>query len=219
MPYTILISNDNNVIATKKQALMQYSSLVDVLEILCPRMYGEHDMSTFDLVMEYKLPISNKLNIETLILTDAEYKDNYLKYSLPITTELTSECGDISIHFSFMKTSLDESDKVIQQVRELPAYKLHINNIESWFVIPDDAVTTLASYYLANKAQIQALNDLASLLAQNKADNIKLDITSGEIYLLSGGKRIGTGIKIEELANEIVEQAGNSQGNIKIVNI
>ena len=71
----------------------------------------------------------------------------------------------------------------------------------------------------ANQRQIQALTDLANLLNQNKADDIKLDIESGEIYVVSGTKKLGTGIMLEELANEITEVAGNSEGNVKIQNV
>lgn len=52
---------------------------------------------------------------------------------------------------------------------------------------------------------------------ENKLDDIKLDTSNGEIYGTANGNKTGTGINLEELANEIVEQAGSSTGNIKVI--
>ena len=63
--YTILVTHNNELIATEKQAIMQYSKLVDDLRFLVPPDYGEHDMSTFNaVVLEYVSPISHKYKVE-----------------------------------------------------------------------------------------------------------------------------------------------------------
>ena len=62
--------------------------------------------------------------------------------------------------------------------------------------------------------QIQALNDIVVLANQSKADSIKLDVVDGELYLTSNGKKIGTGVSVEELGNEITERT--AEGTVKI---
>lgn len=217
---TFLLKSDYTVIKSIKKPVMEKSTGIDVLYFITPKMIGELDLTDgFNLVMEYLQPVSKKVKIETLVLVDSDYEEDYLRYALPLTTQITEEPGEVEINLTYMGVSLDAEGKSHEHICPFSTTYLTIVPISSWFSASNEAMTQLAEIYTANQRQIQALTELANMLNQSKADDIKLDVESGEIYVVSGTKKLGTGIMLEELANEITEAAGNSEGNIKIQNI
>lgn len=217
---SFLLKDDYTVMKSIKKPVMEKSTGIDVLYFISPKTIGGYDMTDgFNLVMEYLKPVSKKVKIETLTLVDSDYEGDYLRYCLPLNTEVTEEPGEVEINLTYMGVSLDEDGKSHEHICPFAPTYLTIVPISSWFTASDEAMTQLAEIYTANQRQIQALSDLANMLNQNKADDIKLDIESGEIYVVSGTKKLGTGIMLEELANEITEVAGNSEGNVKIQNV
>ena len=58
--YTFLIQNDNSVIATERQRIMQCSKLVDVLQIIVPKLYNDLEMANYSARLEYLTPINHK---------------------------------------------------------------------------------------------------------------------------------------------------------------
>ena len=217
---TFLLKSDYTVIKSIKKPVMEKSTGIDVLYFITPKMIGELDLTNgFNLVMEYLQPVSKKVKIETLVLVDSDYEEDYLRYALPLTTQITEEPGEVEINLTYMGVSLDAEGKSHEHICPFSTTYLTIVPISSWFSASNEAMTQLAEIYTANQRQIQALTELANMLNQSKADDIKLDVESGEIYVVSGTKKLGTGIMLEELANEITEAAGNSEGNIKIQNI
>lgn len=203
--YTILINDDNTVTESETHPIMQRSKLVDDLCFIVPKIYNGYDMSKFVFTMEYRTPISHTYNYKILVLTDPNYKDDFLKYTIDIDTDLTAENGDLEINLRFIGTFMQTDGTVLQQVREISPYKLTIIPITSWFVAPDEALDTLTQMIIANQQNIQATADLAGALNQSKADNIKLDKESKELYLTAHGSKIGTSVVLEELGDEIAE--------------
>ena len=216
MAYTLLLQDDNSVIATQRQTIVQRSSLVDVLRVIVPRYYGDdrYDMKDFDLTLEYCLPVSNEVQFASLKLEDAEYKKDYLLYKMDISSRMTAECGIVKMHFSFMRNYVQEDGTAIQQVREFTPYEMTIIPLASYLTVPDAALSQISQMYLAGKSQIEALEHLAAILSQSKADNIKLDVINEQIYLTANGVPIGQPININELGNEITEKT--IQGTVKI---
>ena len=219
MAYTLILNDDSTVTATERQAIVQRSNLADTLKIIAPRMYNEYDMSEFELLMEYLSPISKQVTIETLEPVDTEYKEDYILYKLPLTTSITAENGVVQIHFCFIKADLEEDGSPKSIVREFQGYDLRIVPVESWLTMSDAAVTQLAEQYLAIQQQMKALNELAGTLYASKADDITIDIDDGRLKVTSNGKKIGTGVLLEELNNELVERGAKTTGNVKIQRI
>lgn len=216
----ILINNDNMAITTVKETIMQREKLVNRLSIICPQMYkNDIDMTEFDLVMTYKLPISKTVRIVEMKSADALYKNEFCKYDLDIDTDITSENGDVELQFTFMRTYLDADGNNIQQVRNANPTSIHICQLSDWLVPSDEALGTLAELYLTNKSMIKSLEQLASTLHQTKIDDITLDIDSKKILGTANGKTVGSGISLEELNNELVEVGAETTGNVKIQNI
>lgn len=221
MAYTLLLKEDNTIIASHKETIVQRSTMVDVLQVIAPR-YREwkdgmvHDMTEFDLVLGYVTPISKTVRLVTMPIKDAEYKTNYILYTLDITTDITAECGIVKLYFSYMDNYITDEDVSVPQVDNYLSYDLHVIPLETFLTVPDDAVGQLAQLYLANKNQIEALNQLAAILNQTKIDDIKLDVIDGQIYGTANGNKTGTGFSVEELGNEIAERT--TQGTVKIQN-
>ena len=67
--YDIYIRNDNTVIVTGGNRIVQGSSMVDTVRVLVPKAYNETitDMSEFSCMMEYILPCSKKYLVDVLV--------------------------------------------------------------------------------------------------------------------------------------------------------
>lgn len=181
----------------KKQRIMQRSKLVDDLFFLVPPSYNSHDMSDFTFLIEYLKPVSKEYETEILDLCEERYED-YLKYKLPIDTNLTKEAGKIEIQPSFIYADLDADGNPIQQVRKVSSTTIEVIPISRWSdIIPDNALSAIDQRIIMVNAQMKAMNEAMDALDDNKADNIKYDKESHEFQLTSGGKVIGNKVTIE----------------------
>ena len=66
MSNTFLLKDDNSVQHTVKSPIIEKTSNIENINFICPKTYNDMDMSTFDLVLTYKLPISKAVKIVTL---------------------------------------------------------------------------------------------------------------------------------------------------------
>lgn len=216
-----LLKDDGTVLHTQKSPIIEKTNNIDNIDFVCSKEYNDMDMSTFDLVLTYKLPISHSVKIVTLELVDDEYKDSYLLYRLPVTAKLiASEAGDVSMTFMQAKVELD-SDTGAQQkyVKNYNECILPILAITNYLNVDDSGLSQLAEMYLANKASIEAVKALADQLSAEKGDDIALDAENGTLHLTSNGEAVGTGIDLKTLNGELIEVGAENDGNFKIVEI
>ena len=203
--YTILVNNDNTLITSVKERIMQRSKLVDSLHFLVDPIYKELDMSDFTVMLEYILPISKEYKTEELVLSDELYKDK-LEYKLPFDTKLTKEHGDIEVQLTFAKVDLDADGNSVQYIRKTSATTITIVPISAWSdIIPDDALNKLDQKIIKTDALIKELRDIQDQIMVEKADNIVLDNTNKELYLTSEGEQVGNRVKLVDLGDEIVQ--------------
>ena len=143
MPYTNVVCEDNSLMTTTKQRIMQRSKLVDDLWFLVYPTYNGLNMADYVVQLEYVLPCSHKYCTEILNLSEEGYKD-YLKYLLPVDTKLTTESGEIEIQLTFAKADLNESGVGIQRVRKTMGTTIEIVPISAWAdIIPDSALSAI----------------------------------------------------------------------------
>ncbi len=143
--YTILIKEDNSLIATHKTAIMQHSKLVDELLFLCPKMYNNEDMSTYTSVtLEYLSPATKQYRTDCLSPLSELYKE-HIQYKLPVDTKITFEAGDVQLQITFIKTEMDaDTGKPFEHVRKTKVYQLKVIPIANWSqFVPDDALTAI----------------------------------------------------------------------------
>ena len=139
--YDIYIRNDNTVIVTGGNRIVQGSSMVDTVRVLVPKAYNETitDMSEFSCMMEYILPCSKKYLVDVLVEDvpndeDDIYKE-YVVYKYDVDSELTSEPGDIEVQFTFAKAAIvDEYGIEIEpeRLRKTKKTKITIVPIAKW---------------------------------------------------------------------------------------
>ena len=73
--YTILVNNDNTLVTSIKERIMQRSKLVDSLHFLADTIYKDIDMTDFTVTLEYVLPVSKEYKTEILVRSEELYKD------------------------------------------------------------------------------------------------------------------------------------------------
>ena len=107
--YTLKITDENTVVTTVKESIVERSNYVDKIQIVTSKMYREQiDMSDTTVYMKYKLPVSDKIKMTQLIINNLEYEQNYIQYLIPVDAALTAEAGDIEVSFTFLKLVANE---------------------------------------------------------------------------------------------------------------
>ena len=102
-----------------------------------------------------------------------ERYEEYLKYVLPVDTNLTKEWGDIQLNLTFTLLDIDDNGNVIQRVRKTTNHILKITQLPNWdSFVPDSALSALDQRILKQDAQIKALEELVSVIDNNKVDNL-----------------------------------------------
>ena len=157
--YTILITDQNEMVTTVRERIMQRSKLMGNLHFLMEPTYKSFDMSKFTAVMEYVTPVSKELKTEYLTQSEELYK-NMLEYKLPFDTNLTREAGDIEIQVTFTLVDMDSNGVVTQHVRKISSTNITIIPVAAWCsVVGDEALTALDKRIIELDARIQAIKN------------------------------------------------------------
>ena len=190
--YVILINDDNTMICTEKQRIVQRSKLFDTFWFLVRPEYNGYDMSACTVLLEYMLPVSREYRSEILDLSKERY-EGYLKYLLPVDTKFTKEAGELEIKLTFIFLDINADGNPVQRVRKIePALPVAIVPISAWSnIIPDDALTVIDQRIIKTDAQIKALEEMSILMDALKADDLDYDKQTGELQLTADGNPIG----------------------------
>lgn len=200
--YVIIVENDNSLYGSCKEKIIQREKLFNKLCFLVPPHYNGHDMSRCTVTMRYLLPISKEFRTETLVLSDKRYKE-YLKYVLPVDTDLTKEHGDVELNLTFTMLDVDNNGNVVQRVRKTENGVLHITKIPDWdSMIPDASLAALDQRILEQDAQIRALEQVANILDSVKADNLVYDEKEETLQLSSQGVGIGNKVSVRDMLDD-----------------
>lgn len=198
--YTILVTSNNELVTSVKERIMQRSKLVDNLHFLVEPTYKGYSMADFTVTLEYILPVSREYKTETLVLSEALYKDR-LEYKLPFDTNLTKEAGKVELQLTFTRVDMDASGNGIQRVRKTSPTAIEIIPISAWAdIIPDGALSALDQRIIKQDAQIRALAELAIESAQNSgADNLIYNKEDETLQLSSNGIAIGDKVSMKDM--------------------
>lgn len=131
--YTLKITDENTVVTTVKESIVERSNYVDKIQIVTSKMYREQiDMSDTTVYMKYKLPVSDKIKMTQLIINNLEYEQNYIQYLIPVDAALTAEAGDIEVSFTFLKLVANEDGTYTSYIRKTTSgviLLLHLYNL------------------------------------------------------------------------------------------
>lgn len=204
MAYIFLLEDDNEIIASHREVIMQRSKLVDEIWFLVNPKYKtiENDMSIFSVMLEYLLPVSKSYHSLELVKDEEGYEE-YLKYVVPLDTNLSAEAGDIQLQLTFVYVGLDANGKDVQKVRKTKPAKLHITPIAAWGdIIPDSSLSAIDQRIIMTQAQIKELGYYAEIINQNQVDNLKYDDNSETLQLMAGNKGIGDKVSVRDMLED-----------------
>ena len=166
--YTILVTQDDELITSVKERIMQRSKLVNTLHFLIEPIYNGLDASKFTVRMEYFTPISKEPHTELLTLSKDLYKDK-LEYKLSIDTTLTKEAGNVEIQLAFTMLDMDSDGNVIQRVRRTTPTTITITPLSSWSNFPtDNSLNALDSAFLQLEGYMKRMEENMEQLNSNK---------------------------------------------------
>lgn len=188
--YTILMKENKSLVATSRTVLRQYESLVDKIQFIIPKMYGDLDFSTGDyqIVLKYV----DQANIpNTVFLEKGEelYKENYINCILPVGIELTKFAGDITMYISVMDVNIEDETKA--EVLHTNGITISITPLDDIYgFAPNESFQKMDQEILKLQAAIKANTILAEAIDQNKADDLSYE--DNTLSLMANGKKIGT---------------------------
>lgn len=212
--YTILVTDEHELIATKRERIMQRSNLVNKLHFLVPLNYDDLDMSITTVTLEYVSPVSKEYHFEILKKSEELYKD-FLEYVLPFNTKLTKEAGDIELQLTFTAPVMDADGKVNQYARKTSPTIIKIIKISEWSLqMPDDLLTPLDQRILMVQQMAAENLDMQASIAYNTPTGLVLD-ENDKLSLGIDGKPIGNSIEIVVPATPD-DSDGNNDGMIEV---
>lgn len=206
MPYVILVENDNSLYGSCKSKIMQKEKLFNKLWFLVPPHYNGYDMSQCTVMLRYLLPISKECKTEILTLSDEKYEE-YLKYVLPVNTNLTKEWGEIELNLTFTMLDTDDNGNIVQRVRKTDNYILNVTQLPNWdALIPDSALSAIDQRILKQDAQIKALAELADALEGSEitgmVDNLVYDENDDTLQLSANGVGVGDKVSVRDMLDD-----------------
>ena len=180
---------DKSLIRTSESTIYQRENLVDKIQFLFPEVYENLSLRDFIAILKY-IDQGNEAHIEILEADEEPYVyegSSYIRYIVPITTQLTRFSGSVKFRISFL--NIESEEEVLHTGEALIVIKPLKDLLD---FTPKDVLETIDKEYL----KIQAID-------QNKADDIELSSENGELYLTSNNKKIGTGLSLNNLGNAL----------------
>lgn len=217
--YTVLVRNDNSIVASQVERIMHRSSNVNTLCVLVDTDYTNkndevYDMRDFSCVFEFRTPISNKY---IPIIVEPEltlYKDR-IQYLLPFNTELTAEPGDLQLKFIFTKLEMQADGTKREISRPTPTINISILPVSQWSdYIADSNLDAIAQVMLTLQSKIEQEKAYAEMLNVTKADAIRIDKENQSLSLDADGKTISS-VDLKELSDELTESSDT--GTVKVI--
>ncbi len=212
--YTLIMTDNNEIITTIKEKIVKQSNYVDKIQILTAKDYKGIDMTDATVWMRFVLPVSKKIQMTRLALNDENYRgEGYLQYTIPANTLFTSEAGQIEISLTFIK--LEENETTGEQT----AYTrktwnqgyIDIKPIAIWEdFIPDELLNEVDQRLLALEAREKDLSALSEELYKSRVIDIALnknEESKDKIILIDqSGNFVGEGIEIEDISESVVKK-------------
>jgi hypothetical protein len=197
------MNSDKSLVCTTRTTLYQRDKLVDKLQILIPQTYEDVDLSDFTTVLKY-VDQGNEVHSEILVKDEELYKENYLRYTLPIDTNLTRFAGDIKLCLTLNKVDMEEMKEYSLNTGETT---ITIASLSDYYnFVSDKSLSVIDQKVNELNVKLEAIDKMTTTYDEMKADNIKLNKETSEIYLTAHDKQIGDKITINDLGNVIAEE-------------
>lgn len=211
--YILLLKNNKDLIATSRCTIHQREKLVDNFKFLIPKTYDGLDLTNFTVQLQY-LDQGNEAQNEILTRdTTNEDHEDYMNYILPVDTNLTRFSGDIQLRLVLSKVDIEAGKEYCLESSEAT---ITVSPLSDYYAfVSDKLLDPITQKINELDARMQAADKLAEVYDTTKADNIKLDTDTSELYLTANGKAIGDKIAINDLGNAIADDT--EDGLIKVI--
>lgn len=206
--YTLRITDDNNVITTVKESLMEKSNCVNSIQIIINKLYKEQiDMTDTTAYMKYVLPVTKKIKM-TQLIADTTTDESHILYTIPVTANISAEPGDIEVSFTFLKLVHDEeSDTTTSYVRKTESGLIHITKLAQFDSYePSEMLTELDQRILALMAIAEDIKKLGQATYDNMPIDMKLDSEAKKLTLVNANGNTGDGVGIADLSDSIAKE-------------
>ena len=206
--YTLRITDDNNVITTVKESLMEKSNCVNSIQIIINKLYKEQiNMTDTTAYMKYVLPVTKKIKM-TQLIADTTTDESHILYTIPVTANISAEPGDIEVSFTFLKLVHDEeSDTTTSYVRKTESGLIHIIKLAQFDSYePSEMLTELDQRILALMATAEDIKKLGQATYDNMPIDMKLDSEAKKLTLVNANGNTGDGVGIAELSDSIAKE-------------
>lgn len=184
------MNSDKSLVTSVKTTLYQREKLVDKIQFLFPTIYQDLDLKTCKAILKYT-DQGNVAHSEILAMDEELYK-GYLRFLLPVDTNLNQFSGDVTIRVTFTKV-----DTVLkkQYVLHTGETSVHINPLSDMYsFVTDESLEMIDQMVGQLDAKIKALDAIAETYEQTKADDLSYD--NNTLQLKANGKKVGTPINI-----------------------
>lgn len=192
--YVMKLGVDKSLTTTIHAKIYQGEKNADTLVFLAPKKYENTNLADCDLMLRYILP-SGYGKSEELEMEPIPYNDNYYRYHLKVTTELTEVPGEIELWL----TAIDMNDNVILKSDTAEIEIWPAKNISDYFS-PDDL------------DQLDRLSAQVEILSREKADGLTYDEDQRHIQLTADGVPVGNIIVVP--SDDFNEDAGEDWGDM-----
>lgn len=182
---TILINNQNQMIVTTSELIMQHSKNVHTIQIFVPEEYNNFNMKEFSASIEIVPPNQRykQLSIQPSEKSRKQ-EQGYIQYDLEIPSEFTMFAGDMSMQMTFTKV---DDDTYKTYIRHTSSCTLKITPIEKWSeLITDNALSDLDQRIVKIEQGIKVTSDLVNAFNLKKADNHRIN-EDGDLVLTANG--------------------------------
>lgn len=206
--YTLRITDDNNVITTVKESLMEKSNCVNSIQIIINKLYKEQiDMTDTTAYMKYVLPVTKKIKM-TQLIADTTTDESHILYTIPVTANISAEPGNIEVSFTFLKLVHDEkSDTTTSYVRKTESGLIHITKLAQFDSYePSEMLTELDQRILALMTTAEDIKKLGQATYDNMPIDMKLDSEAKKLTLVNANGNTGDGVGIADLSDSIAKE-------------
>ena len=233
--YTIIMDKYKNLNTTVRTSIFQQESMVDKIQFLIPPVYDGNDLSEYTVTLKYVDPNGN-FHAEALT-KDAEMYKDYLRYELPVTTNLTKVAGTITLRLTLIKFAGGHSGGDVEAEHTVVDTTMVINEEGGDTPVVDDPTTLIIDKLESNSTTLmvqkpEGFNDYVNFedieafkaqIAQLNRDVSKIpnDLAIGDeqnLHLVRDGEQIGEGVEIL-LPSQFDELDDNKDGIVDVDNL
>lgn len=206
--YTLKITDENTVITTVKEKIVERSNYVDNIQIVVKKLYREQiDMTDCTVYMRYVLPITRKIKMIQLTPNNLMYENDYIQYLIPASAHLTAEAGDIEVSFTFLKLVSNEDDSTTSYVRKTQSGTIHVSPLAAFAKFePNEMLDEIDQRLLVMEALQKNMMSMTEDAYNRMVQDIHINTDDKKVILTDrDGRDTGEGIDINDLSALIAE--------------